>query len=273
MTFLSSKIIKKGEILWNNYGPKGNEVNIFKYLESRVSVNDFQNLLFNYGFVLTDNPLDYHKLALTVPPTDPHHSLKMSLLSTTHSRAHLLFASDTSLSPSFIESAEVVISKDFELNSLTSMAIEQPSSLSSPRRTIQTLLSIWLMLTTKRQMLPQIPKSSSDNIPIQRICHIYVQGQSTILDHHLMLAKKELNETLASSLIFFHARSIDVDTLFRDRVLDLGLDEDTVLALVLIHEFRRGIVGVPWTSFYGPGDDDIIGRVLGYGSLYCKYIL
>ncbi|KAI8854943.1 hypothetical protein BC829DRAFT_105535 [Chytridium lagenaria] len=54
IAFITVDAFQKGDTVWNNYGPKGNE-----------------NLLANYGFVLADNPEDYFKLSLNIQAEDP----------------------------------------------------------------------------------------------------------------------------------------------------------------------------------------------------------
>ncbi|KAI8830081.1 hypothetical protein BJ741DRAFT_621058 [Chytriomyces cf. hyalinus JEL632] len=99
ITFISPDKIKKGSVLWNNYGSKGNE-----------------NLLSNYGFILPNNPQDYAKIALNIAPRDPLAPLRRSLIESLNiPLVHMLFSADDALDPRLIEATRVLVGNAREL--------------------------------------------------------------------------------------------------------------------------------------------------------------
>ena len=105
VSFITYTVYKQGDALWINYGPKGNE-----------------NLLSNYGFVITDNAEDYYKVTLNIDKRDPlytkrMHALKGSSTSSDcpHRLTHLLFVDDKVPKKSLCDAARIMVANMREL--------------------------------------------------------------------------------------------------------------------------------------------------------------
>ncbi|KAJ3304342.1 hypothetical protein HDU76_005208, partial [Blyttiomyces sp. JEL0837] len=162
ITFITPDPIQNGQIMWNNYGSKGNE-----------------NFLSNYGFVLDPNPEDYHKVALNITQSDPLHHFKISALTQLPTRpglVHLLFHDDHQLPVKFTLAAMVLVGNEREIDRIMfaeRAKLEESTTSTNSKKSgdekhmvsvmdgwarciIATLTTLWQLLRSKRSGISEI---------------------------------------------------------------------------------------------------------------------
>ncbi|KAI9366062.1 hypothetical protein DFJ73DRAFT_806937 [Zopfochytrium polystomum] len=283
ITFVAQMSYNEGDVIWNNYGPKGNE-----------------NLLSNYGFVIPNNTEDYFKVALDVDRRDPLHAKRIATLRASPELGliHLLFLDDTEPRPKFVSSARILVANERELTSIRNGAASV-----GPRCEVLVLSTLWKLLRQKRMAVPEDADDldlvgSEEEREWARMARVYKKGQRDILDHHIRLVRSGLNKLFqAASNIpeslttpcedgdrFFRAFITLENPLLSDETQEWlsniqsfgasneeteeevgDLDEETALSLLLIWEKRRQTAS-PWCSFFEKAhkvNDERVLEILG----------
>ncbi|KAI8906038.1 hypothetical protein EDD86DRAFT_65232 [Gorgonomyces haynaldii] len=148
----------KGQEVFNNYGHKGNE-----------------NLLSNYGFVLTDNPEDYFKVKMAFEQ-DPLFERKQSILKDRNLQPVLtLFVDEPVFNPKALETVRIIVAKEHEL-------LNDQISVRNERSALLTLLRLLELKlkglqvedtdTSKRYMLAKVFRDGQIKIIQQSIQHL-----------------------------------------------------------------------------------------------------
>ncbi|KAJ3105854.1 hypothetical protein HDU97_007498 [Phlyctochytrium planicorne] len=244
ISFVSVDTVRKGEVLWNNYGPKGNE-----------------NLLANYGFVLEKNPEDYFKLALNIRSEDPVRENRLKALQEMDPNPgliHLLFIDDTAPTKDFITSAMVMSCHQSELEDVV-------KGVPVLRCQLATVTVLWSLLKSKLASLSNIPDSTHlSNSTRVHMASVYRRGQIEVLNHHLGLLEAYFfqictknseadSDELFDELILTPSNSKQDESFLKELSTISeevgGLDEETILCLVLINEKHRGKQSY-WHSFF-----------------------
>ncbi|TPX57289.1 hypothetical protein SpCBS45565_g08233 [Spizellomyces sp. 'palustris'] len=173
VTFVTLDNIEDGAQIFNNYGAKGNE-----------------NLLGNYGFVLSPNPEDYVKVALNLYDSDPLAEKKRDMLArTTPNRlVHLLFAGDdeVELSKDLLTVTRVLVMNSCELS-----ATWNDDAIVGSRNEIATLATLWSLMSKKLSNLSNVVVQEVGRYRT-RMVRTYRDGQSTILKHNMNLCRTTL---------------------------------------------------------------------------------
>lgn len=213
IVFKAMQDIEAGEIVYNNYGPKGNE-----------------NLLNNYGFVLKDNPNDYVKVTLNSRNDDLYEE-KRELLD---QDSWLLFKDDD-IPGGIIRSCRILLSNRLEWSISDKTGIMEISI----RNEVAALMSLIELLTSKLECYRDSQKKLKEYKEQDLL--VYVNGHVDILEHHAQLCTDKLASVI-NRADFFTLDHPDLDRDFQTSCLnkvdnDLeDLDEDTLLCLCLIHE-------------------------------------
>ncbi|KAJ3236449.1 hypothetical protein HDU81_010744 [Chytriomyces hyalinus] len=287
ITFISPDNIKKGSVLWNNYGSKGNE-----------------NLLSNYGFVLPDNPQDYAKIALNIAQHDPLAPLRRSLIDSLNiPLVHMLFSADDTLDPRLIEATRVLVGNARELaafqreNSVNASGNVGIGANSISRidtlavNTLQTLIQDKVDRISRSMHWLNVKSASESAIIGHRrwMVRIYREGQVSAFKRALECCTDKLKE-----LLFVEGFEVprDASTFGEEtplcRFLSLQnpaqsgevvgavaalddeegiLDQDTILSLILMHEASLG-ADSSFHEFFaegGPGhrSDELVREIIG----------
>ncbi|KAJ3174554.1 hypothetical protein HK101_010944 [Irineochytrium annulatum] len=259
MTFISLAPIEPGATLWNNYGPKGNE-----------------NLLSNYGFVLTPNLEDYFKLALNVRREDPLYEMRMHAMVALREMwslktVHLLFGDDEGPTKAFVNAARILVASRIELEAFEKGA----ESDRFKRCDVAVWTTIWNLL---RQKLAGIEPwdtagvgSTSEREQRERMAGIYRNGQISILSHYVTLSASQLLLTLESispqppdnpsddPISLFHMSVITIANPLQNERIGNALatiddpegllDEEAILCLLLIAEAFKVGTASAWAEF------------------------
>ncbi|KAJ3286750.1 isoamyl acetate-hydrolyzing esterase [Rhizoclosmatium sp. JEL0117] len=259
ISFISPNGVPAGEIVWNNYGSKGNE-----------------NLLSNYGFVLSPNPEDYAKIALNISPTDPLHHYRHSILSLGPARhistVHLFFADDVKLSDELLTATRILVGTEPEVESVVQSMVDLAASQgyktnrdvsrASAKLDLVALSTLYALVSAK---VDAIVKGSielesyvcADKSDLEkerlRMANVYRQGQIAVFKNALRLCQEHFKRVLsnntdeATSSYILTLRNSKQSGLVLEAVAELAqvdqeglLDQDTILALVLMHERMLG---------------------------------
>ena len=221
--FVTNDPIAKGEIAYNNYGPKGNE-----------------NLLSNYGFVLNDNQYDYVKIRLNVKEGDPLYETKQQLISVySIGLDYLLFLDDLDMNSKLIEAACVLVAENYELEKF-----KKDNVIKSVRNKFLAAQTLHILMKKKLKLTHRGEAKMSEydsNEERKRMALIYRKGQQKILEHHLVIVKMYMRElvTEENSLSLIHPKICK--PFLKDFKLRLGeeyedLDADVIIIFVLIKE-------------------------------------
>lgn len=207
ITFKAMQDIECGSIVYNNYGPKGNE-----------------NLLNNYGFVLEDNPNDYVKVTLN-SKNDHLHDEKKNLV---EEDKWLLFKDDD-LPSGMIRLCRILLCNGLEWQE-SDKNYDREISL---RNEIATFVSLVQLLEGKLE--PYLQSQESLLAYKEKDLSIYISSHINILMHHIQLCKQRLDHVLVRADLFslHHA---NLDQVFLNTCRKMEIDEDTLLCLCLIHE-------------------------------------
>jgi hypothetical protein len=197
-------------------------------------------------------------ITLNIKHSDPLHAIKLKEKDTRCS--HILQLQDESLPPSLVSDASKLISKHFETNSI------EPSH----RVCTQVLVTLWTLLNEKYKSMAVDASSEicqadeKDRLERVRLCRVFREGQKCILKHHMGLCFVALKEFLVSidgSITNFQSlKKVFISIDFpenRDSVLfkaleSYDLDSDTLLSLLLIHEYGIGSKS-RWFTFFHEG--------------------
>ena len=221
--FVAMEDIQKGVVVYNNYGPKGNE-----------------NLLNNYGFVIKDNPYDYVKITLN-SGNDPLYKDKKEFLETGKFKdSWLLFLEDVGLPDGMIRQCRILLCNDFEWARLDKNLVENIQEISI-RNEVATFQSMIQLLGSKlKPYLESLQKMTASENHIHLL--IYTENHARILKHHLQLCEHHLNSVITFAE-FFCLDSLDLDQIFLNACQSIEeMDEDTILCLALIHEKERNSI-------------------------------
>ena len=208
--FRAMQDVEAGEILYNNYGPKGNE-----------------NLLNNYGFVLEDNPNDYVKVTLNSTNVDFYEEKKQLL----EEDKWLLFRDDD-LPVGMIRACRILLCNQSEW----SIFDNSGNTEISIRNEVASLMSLIGLLSSKLELY----MASQEKVKYskEQDLLIYINSHVDILEHHIQLCITKL-ESVACRADFFSLHHSDLDVEFLNLCLHKDLEEldnDTLLCLCLIHE-------------------------------------
>ncbi|KAJ3412607.1 hypothetical protein HDV05_000475 [Chytridiales sp. JEL 0842] len=270
MSFITPVAYKKGETLWNNYGPKGNE-----------------NLLSNYGFVLDPNPEDYHKVALNLNPADPLYDTRLETLQQLPSQpglVHLLFADDPAPPSKFLDAARVLVGKEEEI---VRMKVE--GGVVGARCDVAVYNTLWTLLQARKSGMDyttteEEEEGTGDRARHARLAGVYRRGQVSVLNHHITLVEKALQDLLASldpspppsdsPSDLLHRVFITPTNPLQDSEMSLALvgieaeddlDEETIVSLMLIRERSLGEQS-QWSRFFESIhqiEDDVVSEING----------
>ncbi|KAJ3205812.1 hypothetical protein HDU67_008626, partial [Dinochytrium kinnereticum] len=246
ISFITVEAIKSGETVWNNYGPKGNE-----------------NLLANYGFVLDNNPEDYFKLSLNIRMEDPLREQRLQALKSmpdSPGLVHLLFLDDTRPPDNFLAAARAMVCRGDELD-----------ELSKGKRTLRcelaTLSTLWGLLNQKLKSASVSTQNNLTKTHRTHLANVYCAGQTQVLKRHIQLVENEVHEVVAKQFTAGSGSDEDPldlailttfnplqDSSFLTMLSEVmeeigGLDEETILSLVLINEMHLGPKSA-WARFF-----------------------
>ncbi|KND01240.1 uncharacterized protein SPPG_04331 [Spizellomyces punctatus DAOM BR117] len=246
VTFVTLDNIEAGAQIFNNYGAKGNE-----------------NLLGNYGFVLSPNPEDYVKVALNIYDSDPLAEKKRDMLAckTPNRLVHLLFAGDDEVE---LPKDLLTVTRILVMNSCELSATWKDDAIVGSRNEIATLATLWSLMSKKLSDLSNVVVQE-DGKYRTRMVRTYRDGQSTILKHNMNLCRTTLQKfferaradhyrdvvpptssNALTTLLFLnltnehlsHPFISAVDTLQASLQEDFAetFDEDTLLCIALLFE-------------------------------------
>ncbi|KAI8618663.1 hypothetical protein BC830DRAFT_1107892 [Chytriomyces sp. MP71] len=248
ITFITPIEIRKGEIVWNNYGSKGNE-----------------NLLSNYGFVLSDNPEDYAKISLNINPRDPLYSHRRAILSSHNiPTVHLFFRNDDELSTRLVEATRVLVANARELAAFELGGVN--AQVAAGRVHLLALSTLYALVEDKLGKLTAGMQAVLDAAPgedeVERerraMARVYRRGQVDIFGHARELVVDAVKEALRLgqysdeeggdgeiSIRFLTMQNPSQSGLVLEAVsaiedVDEIMDQDTLLSLVLMHEVSLG---------------------------------
>ncbi|KAJ3387342.1 hypothetical protein HDU84_000915 [Entophlyctis sp. JEL0112] len=271
VSFLAPEEIPEGEIVWNNYGSKGNE-----------------NLLANYGFTITPNPEDYAKISLATPAeTDPLHSFRTEILAAHNiPTVHLLFlpsesADADTLPRALVLAAKILVGTRREISALVDAGEDAVGASGSARLDIIALATVWRLLRARIEGLGTgAARAAAYPLPLctcrdSRCCcdaalnserlqlaSVYRDGQLKIFHHtrglteraikHILSDKATREITLSQCLLTVRngsqsgevltaiAELLNCDTVSDPTENDDTFDQETILSLILMHEESLG---------------------------------
>ncbi|KAJ3024250.1 UNVERIFIED_CONTAM: hypothetical protein HDU68_008260 [Siphonaria sp. JEL0065] len=252
ITFISPLGVATGQVVWNNYGSKGNE-----------------NLLSNYGFILSPNPEDYAKIALNISPQDPLHEYRKSILNLHRniSTVHLFFGDDVKVSEELMTATRILVGSEREVESVVA-SIVGDVSVGNAKLDLVALSTLYALVTDKLQKLEVRKRALKEFVCTSdaqkerlSMANVYREGQIKIFSHALTLFQAKFSHILSnnteecsSSFILTLRNSRQSGLVLEAIAQDLSpideqgiLDQDTILALVLMHEEFLG----PESGFYG----------------------
>ncbi|KAI9328798.1 hypothetical protein BDR26DRAFT_825686 [Obelidium mucronatum] len=244
ITFISPLGIQAGEVIWNNCSiqmdPKGNE-----------------NLLSNYGFVLDPNPEDYAKIALNISPQDPLHEYRKSILNLHRavSTVHLFFEDDRKIADDLMSATRILVGSELEVEQVVA-SLEGDVSKGTAKLDLVALSTLFGLISGKVQKLEDRKRKldgftcvSDSQRERLAMANTYREGQIRIFRHTLSLVQQAFARILskdgissASQLLTLRNSSQSgqvLEAIAEDlnSIDDEGLlDQDTILALILMHE-------------------------------------
>ncbi|KAJ3072431.1 hypothetical protein HDU98_003599 [Podochytrium sp. JEL0797] len=246
ITFIAPDEIAAGQVIWNNYGSKGNE-----------------NLLSNYGFVLNPNPEDYAKISLNISSSDPLHHYRKSVLDLGVARhistVHLFFGDDKSISDELMTATRILVGTEREVESIleTLVGVVSKGSAKLDLVALSTLFSLIASKIAKieegKRDLAGFECTSDVQEERLRMANIYREGQLKVFKNALRLCQEDFSRILSNhsqeskGTFVLTLRNSKQSGLVLQAIAELTemdeqglLDQDTILSLILMHEESLG---------------------------------
>ncbi|CAA21252.1 ribosomal lysine methyltransferase Set10 [Schizosaccharomyces pombe] len=184
---ISQELVAKGNQLFNNYGPKGNE-----------------ELLMGYGFCLPDNPFDTVTLKVAIHPDLPHKDQKAAILENDcqFQLSNLVFflpkSPDKEIFQKILQCLAVVTASSLELRKLTAHLLtgDLASYVPSLRGQIKSLEVLLMYIDSRADLLLKSNPQVSPTSERQVWAKIYRDSQINILQDSITYVKNYMEESL-----------------------------------------------------------------------------
>ena len=214
--------------------------------------------------MIEGNPFDYVKLTVNAKnDQDDQHTRKQEILTQLEPNElrHLLFKDDSSLPQGLLGVTRLLLSNNWELQVFQNGSQQRHLGSVSVRNELASIQSLIALMSGKLQSLHSLDTKECCKSLATSMSRIYRSSQEEILTQALKNAMTHLEEQLApfkesADPLFLTLENSLIDPTFLGELDALGelmngdeeWDEDTYLALILMHERHRGSESI-WCTF------------------------